>query len=136
MTPLADRTDVDIQYGEMFSNKPLKFRDKVFYYLTFNGNRWWPEKWMDPSPIIIQYQNWYHEPGKDAYHKNMLALDPVSETGHMRSLNKKRFREVYARYKKCLARYKSENPRVEQEYKKEGKYLTSLEFWKGYLGIE
>ena len=67
--------------------------------------------------------------------KELIAVNPHLKTGAIRILDKKRFREVYKRYKKDIKEYKKRHADIEKLYRERAKYLVSEEFWIKYLDI-
>lgn len=50
-------------------------------------------------------------------------------------MDKKRFKEIYKRYRKDIKYYKRNHVNIEDRYRERGKYLVSEEFWMKYLEL-
>lgn len=72
---------------------------------------------------------------KQTLRRELVAVNPHLKTGAIRKLDKKRFKEVYKRYKNDLWNYKKHYRTIENEYRNRGKYLVTEEFWMKYLDI-
>lgn len=127
--------DVQVNLADVYEADDTNYIQRVFYRLTKNGQRFWPGRWMDDKAAVISFDEFYN-PQRETFHRNLLAVDIYSQTGEMRSLDKKKYKVLMARYKKIKKRYQNKRDKIEAEYRKEQPYLVSREFWNKYLEIE
>lgn len=66
----------------------------------------------------------------------LLVVNPGNLTGLIRERNPERFAEVVERRNRVFAKYEEMHEQVNEEYRKAYPTLTSIAFWKNYLGIE
>ena len=65
----------------------------------------------------------------------LVALDATGTKGHIRRLNRTRYRELVSRYHALLKRYHKVHRAVAESYREAYHYLTSEEFWRSYLEL-
>ncbi|MCF0233227.1 MAG: glycosyltransferase family 2 protein, partial [Enterococcus sp.] len=68
--------------------------------------------------------------------KEIYSYDWRNKKGLRRYPDKKKFESIMKRKDKIFERYNREHEKIEREYRDRYPYLTSIEFWKQYLGIE
>lgn len=135
LKPLEELKDYNIDlYGDPYWDMPRKFVKKWIYRITYNGHRFWPEKFLEKEPVIIPFDFGY-TPGKMAMRKTYIAVNPVQKTGCVKELNKKRFNELQKRYYMDMNYYKKNSETIKKRYRKAQKTLTSEAFWRKYLEI-
>lgn len=122
-----EQYDVDI-YGDPYWDSQRGFWKKWIYRITYNGHRFYPEKFLNKKPVIIPFDFGY-TPSKMAMKKTYIAVNPLIRQGCVKELDKKRFKELQKRYYKDM-RYYAKN-----SYKKVRNTITSEVFWRRYLGI-
>ena len=115
-------------------DEPRRFVDKWLYRLTYNGQRLWPFNWYKKDIAYVSFNHSY-QPQKMAMHDKLIAVNPFDKTGAVRKIDKKRFRELIARYKKADHYCKQHRKEIEAAYRKERPFLTSERFWREYLEI-
>ena len=136
MEPLSAITGISMYLDELFEpERQMSFFKKVKYYLTWNGQRWMSEKKLDEEPSVLR-QDWDHKPDKNGFHKKLLVVDHINRTGHIRKLDREKFRELLKRQKKDMKLYQRNHAALEQAYKEAYPYMISEEFWKKYLKLE
>ncbi len=134
LIPLSELDVKEINFGDIYCDWPRKFIDKCIYHATKNGQRFWPEKWLRKEKMVIPF-DYGTVTQKQTLRKELIAVNPHLKTGAIRILDKKRFREVYKRYKKDIKEYKKRHADIEKLYRERAKYLVSEEFWIKYLDI-
>ena len=105
------------------------------YYLTVNGQRFWPEKLLTDAPGILR-QDWDHRPDRNAFHKQILTVNGFSRSARVRKMDKAKYNELMQRQKKIIRNYKKNHAKLEQAYIKAYPVLTSEKFWRKYLKLE
>ena len=123
--------DIDSIYTE----DPRSLKDTILYKLTFNGQLFWPHRWLRKGPAPIAH-DWFYNPQRQTLVDSVIAVNPYAYTGEIRSLDKKRFREVVRYYLQTVRKYKKMHKAVDRAYYNRRKYLTSYDFWKKYLELD
>lgn len=134
LIPLEELEIGEINFGDVYCDWPRKFIDKCIYHATKNGQRFWPESWLRKKKMIVPFDHCIVTQ-KQTLRRELVAVNPHLKTGAIRKLDKKRFKEVYKRYKNDLWNYKKHYRTIENEYRNRGKYLVTEEFWMKYLDI-
>ena len=62
-----------------------------------------------------------------------MAVDLENQKGVIRHLDKKRFDEVWGRYKKDMKYFKEHEKELREAYAAKREEFTSVAFWKQYL---
>ena len=132
--PLQEITDKFVSLETVFEDKPRTRLQRFIYGLTYNGQRFLPECMLKNDFVEIPFNSVYC-PAKMFLHKNLLAVNPFNRTGIMRTMDKKKFKELRAREKAVMRQYKQNADRVAKEYRAAYEELTSMEFWKKYLEL-
>lgn len=136
MTPLSPDTGLDTTIEEAWAgDSKMKLSQRVLYYLTYNGQRFFPERKLLNDHAVVR-TDMDHKPGRCAFHKQLLAVDMISRSGHVRQMDKKKFSELLRRQKRDIRYYKKNNQQIEKEYRQSYKYITSEEFWRKYLKLD
>lgn len=134
LVPLSELDVKEINFGDIYCDRPRKFIDKCIYHLTVNGQRFWPQEWLHKERAIIPFDHCVVTQ-RQTLRKELLAVNPHLKTGVIRKIDKKRFKEIYKRYKKDLKYYKKNHVNIEDSYREKAKYLVSEEFWMKYLDL-
>lgn len=117
-------------------DKPRTWTERAFDYVTCNGHRVLVTKPKNKDYVVIPSAGWIYPAGMIHDEKIIVAVDWFNKKGIIRTKNVDRYKEVMKRYKRDLAYFKKHRSRLEQEYKAARKTLTSIPFWKQYLGME
>ncbi|MDE6921185.1 MAG: hypothetical protein K2P89_14980, partial [Lachnospiraceae bacterium] len=132
--PLGELDVKEIDFEDIYCDIPRKFIDKCIYHFTMNGQRFWPQAWLRKERAVIPFDHCVVSQ-KQTLRKELLAVNPYLKTGVIRKMDKKRFKEVYKRYRKDIKYYKRNHVNIEDSYRERGKYLVSEEFWMKYLEL-
>ncbi len=124
----------EINFSDIYCDRPKKFIDKCIYHFTFNGQHLWSQAWLHKEKVVIPL-NYCVVTQKQTLKKELLAVNPHLQTSNIQKMDKKRFKEVYKRYKKDLKYYKKNRVNIEDSYREKAKYLVSEEFWIKYLEL-
>lgn len=84
---------------------------------------------------VIPVIGWAYPAGVIRGKRYLIMIDWFNRAGTIREKDPKRYSEIMKRYKADVARYKKEKDELAQRYSAARGKLTSLAFWKGYLGI-
>lgn len=139
LKPLEDMVEMpkgDSYLTTLGGDYPLSFLQRVWYYVTYNGQRFYtPEsKWKKDYAYVLY--DWAHQPGRCAFHKNLIAVNPIERTANRRVQDKEKFKSLYKRYKRDLRLYKKNKEKLRKEYQESFKYMTSETFWRKYLKLD
>lgn len=123
--------DIDSIYQEDYRS----LKDTILYRLTFNGQIFWPKKWLRKGPAAVAH-DWFYNPQRQCLVDSVIAINPNAYTAEIRKLDKKKFRKVMKYYFTTVKRYRKMHKAVDKAYYDRRKYLTSYKFWKEYLELE
>ena len=133
MQPLSN-FDIEVRLERVYDNPRKPKWKKLFYFLTCNFQVFWPRFLLKKSTAIIGF-DWSHQAGAQFRHKKLLAVNPFDRTANLRVQDRKRCRKLLRRFCWDLLRYKLTHKKIERAYTAKRDWLTSEEFWKGYLEI-
>lgn len=103
-------------------------------FATFNGQRIVNErKKRRGNTAVINAAGWVYPAAKIRNVDTLIVVDMPNKVGAIRHYDRKRFKEVWGRYKKAAKEYKVNKERLYAEYAASRAELTSVEFWKEYL---
>lgn len=109
--------------------------DVLWYRLTYNGHRFWPECWLKKEPAQIMFNTTYI-PQKYVRRKTMYAINPDLKVFAIRRIDKKRYRELMKQWRSAVWEYRRNNSKVKKAYLDKKSYLTSIGFWEKYLEMK
>lgn len=95
-----------------------------------------PDSMLIDSPAILSF--FAHEkPDLDiARHTTYIALDPSFRKGAIRHMDRRRYNEVKGRLDLLTGRWRKDGASIRRAYKQELPRMTSMEFWRFYLGMD
>ena len=95
-----------------------------------------PDVLLKDEPAFVDYSGSLSPWQETARRKVLVALDATAEHGHIRIMDRERHGQLMKRYRALKARYNKEAASVAQAYRSAMPRLTSVDFWKHYLGLE
>lgn len=102
------------------------------YDLTLNGH-YLPSFMRNKEPIVIHCTG---EQGPRCYmRETVIAINPLSEEGVVRKFDREQGQKLINTFKKVYSKYSRKKDSLLKEYAEIHKYITSIEFYKDYLGI-
>ena len=134
LQPLEELTSESVDLGLVFVDVPRGKIKRLLYGITYNGQRFVPDMFLNDTLIAIPFNHVY-TPAKAFWRKRLLATNPDNRTAIIRKMDKTRFRKILIEYKQVMKYYKKNKDKVEKEYRDSKDKLTSVEFWKDYLEI-
>jgi GT2 family glycosyltransferase len=134
MSPLSEFAYLSPDFNELNDNPPLPRWKRLIYRFTYNGHLM--PKFIQKKNFRIVSADWVDRPTKQFLHVNLLAVNLHNHTGVIRTMSKKKFAALFSRYTKLLGRYNRTHKAAEKLYRERFGHFTSLDFWKGYLGID
>lgn len=94
-----------------------------------------PRALLKTTPAAVDYGSVLSPPAFTARRNTLVALDTAGEKGHIRTLDKARYKQLMRRYRALRRTYSECADEVAAQYRAARPYLTSVEFWKEYLGL-
>ncbi len=88
------------------------------------------------APVIIDAKGYYDPKSRIDHHDTIVAVDIERKRVSIRRVDHERFNELWKRYKDDLKTYRDNKERLKAEYAAAREKLTSVGFWKHYLGID
>ena len=129
--------DVDLEELTVFDvdkNEAMSRVEALFDYLTYNGQRL-PFKAVSGASVIPA-AGWIYPPGKLHGRDVLVAIDLYNRKGSIRRMDKKRFKQVQDRLHRDMRHYEKIKDELNASYAAAREWLTSVEFWRQYLGID
>ena len=103
-------------------------------FATFNGQRLLNEEGKRNGKVaVIDAAGWVYPAAKIRDAEILIVVDMPNKKGAIRHMNKKRFDEVWKRYKKAAAEFKKNKDKLYAAYAAHRAEFTSVAFWKRYL---
>jgi len=102
-----------------------------------HDRHWFPDFMLSDKPGMLSpsvsenFTPWW----KTAMRKQLVALTPDGKRGNIRTIDRKRWRALNARYHDLMARYRNTHDAVDEVYRARMREMTSASFWKRYLGL-
>lgn len=106
---------------------------RLWDFATFNGQRFEMGYIKPGPPAIIDVAGWIYPGDRIRRRDTIVAVDLENQKGVIRRLDKKRFEEVWARYKKDVKYFKEHEKELREAYAAKRLEFTSVAWWKGYL---
>lgn len=140
LLPAASREGIDLStIYEADSQKATNQAEhrslpqRLWDFATFNGQRlaW---GYIKPGPAaIIDVAGWLYPGNRIRRRDTIVAVDLENQKGTIRHLDKRRFKEVWRRYKRDMKYFRAHEQKLRQAYAARRDEFTSVEFWKRYL---
>lgn len=124
--------EFDPQY--LYGAQERSLVQRAFDHLTVNGHRC-PSFILKKGIGIIPYDGWYYAPNQIRRYARLLSISHDGSEGIYREMDRARFKSLYRRYKADLKLYKKNKYKIEAQYREARSELTSIDFWKKYLGL-
>ncbi|MCH3968095.1 MAG: glycosyltransferase family 2 protein [Atopobiaceae bacterium] len=131
----SDRIEGDVPFEGDRGNYLFRRRFMRIFRETLNGQLGNMAA-NDAGPVIIEAAGWSYLRGKICGSTTIVAVDAPTKRGVVRHKDPERCREVWDRFRSDLERYDRDKDRIRAEYAAARARLTSVAFWKGYLGID
>lgn len=103
-------------------------------YLTINGHRFVNDFAKRNGRVaVIDAAGWVYPAGKIRDVDTLIVVDMPNKKGAIRHMDKKRFKEVWTRFRKAEKEFKRNKDNIYAEYASYRDVFTSIDFWKQYL---
>ncbi len=104
---------------------------------TLNGNRYLHKGYFEPGSVgIIHSSGWFYQADNICKKEYLIAIDPVSRKGVIRKIDRERFRTIWERFRRDMVEYRAREEELQAAYAHARETLTSIDFWKHYLGLK
>lgn len=133
MQPLSELPKVYKEGDELYEDDDMSFVKLWLYRLSYNG-LYLPDRFIDKQPRAIAY-DWYYSKGRYALRKYLVAINPYTQQGNLRVLDKEACKRLREKASMTFKRYDSEKDSLRKQYEKAQRKLTSLAFWEKYLDL-
>lgn len=114
-------------------DKPRSLPERLNDLATDNGQRMFVTE--GEGYAVIPNIGWAYPAGAIRGKKYLIVLDWYNRTGAIRVKDPKRYDEIQRRFKDDLKQYKANIQALRERYGAARERLTSVEFWKDYLGM-
>ena len=126
----------DIPLGGHEHGKVFNVYHTQLFERTLNGQLFGDLKPSMGPVQIIEGVGWSSQPGKLYGADTLLVINVQSKTGIIRHRDNERCREIWKRFNDDVAEYKKNKAKVEDSYAACRETVTSVSFWKDYLGLD
>lgn len=117
------------------TRSPRRSKQEAFIdFVTFNGQRF--GLGQNSGVAVIDAAGWEYPAGRIRGKSTIVAVDIPHRKATIRHRDKKRFDEVWERYKKDVRTFHEKEKDLHVQYAAARVKLTSLAFWKAYLGLD
>ena len=131
----------EVAFGRVYDpersyiDPPRKAFDTFLRRFTFNGHRFWPSFMLRHDLPVVPLDR-YHPAQKITLQEAVILVNAYSQEGIVLKMDRKKYREIKARYRRVMRRYRQEKDKVVRQYREAFPYLTSRDFWVHCLGME
>ena len=127
----------DIDTDNIWETEGRSIQQRLIARFTKNGHVMTPKRLLgDMRPAAVP-NDFYWSPNTRSHMRNTLyLLDDNYRTGFVHTRDQARFNELAKRYGQLLERYGQQAAYVREQWRAAFPYLTSPEFWKGYLNAQ
>ena len=115
-------------------NSPRALDERLVDFVSWNGQK--APLFKEKGGIaVISAAGGVYPAGAIRNHGTILVVDWYNRKGAVRHRDVARYREIQKRYKRDLKLFKASSKRLHKEYAEARPEMTSVEYWKKYLGI-
>lgn len=113
------------------------FRTRFEDNMSVNGHRYARTGYTEPGSVgVIHSSGWLYPVDRIRKKEYLIAIDPVAKKGTIRKIDREKFKQLQERFHRDMLEYRTSKDRLKKEYEDARETLTSVAFWKHYLGIE
>lgn len=138
LRPLVNELGVDfdaLTSIEVMTDIPRSRQERMRDLVSFNGQRVFLTK-TDSNVGVIDFLGFAYPAGRIRGKDTLVAIEMKTRRGVIRHIDQKRFRDLWERYRKDEKYFRANKDRIYKEYADERVKMTSVTFWKHYLGID
>lgn len=130
----VDLNKLSLEYVTL--DVPRRLLERSIDFITFNGQRINFGYSDSNKTAVIEARGWMYPGGKIRRAEHIIAVDIFTRKAAIRHKDSSRFREIWNRYKRDVKYYKANKERLAKEYAAVRSEITSVSYWKRYLGID
>ncbi len=113
------------------------FRNRFEDNVSVNGHKFIHNRYTQPGSVgIIHASGWLYPVDRIRKKEYLIAIDPIQKKGIIRRIDREKFKQLQDRFHRDMLEYRTNKDRLKKEYEESREKLTSVAFWKHYLGIE
>lgn len=113
------------------------FVERIRDNMTVNGHRMVRGDYYDKGSVaVISAAGWLYPVDELRKKEYIIAIDAPSKKGIIRKMDKERFNQLWDRFHRDMVEFRANKDRLRKEYEAARSVMTSLPFWKQYLGID
>ncbi len=129
--------DVDgLTDWKVYRDRPISDRDRKLYAFTRNGSRSFGGLTESGKVAVIDNVGWAEPIGKLFGAEYIVAIDVPNKKAVIRHKDAVKFQELEKRYQADKAEFRRRHDELKKAYSEALPKMTSVEFWKGYLGLD
>lgn len=121
---------------KVWRDLPYSREDRWIDRFTHNGQKRGSRFTVRGKVAVIDHVGWSEVDGKIRGAEIIVALDMPNKRGAIRRIDRDRFRVLVERYRADMQTFNSIKDDLLRDYRASKKVMTSVSFWKGYLGID
>lgn len=103
---------------------------------SLNGQLWGKMQPAHGDTAIIEAYGWVYPVGRITGVDHVVAIDVPNRKGIIRHRDAERCKAIWKRFNEDLKTFEKEKDRLHEEYAAARTRLTSIEFWRHYLGVD
>lgn len=115
-------------------NSPRALGERLVDFVSWNGQKA-PLFWDKGGIAVISAAGGVYPAGTIRNHSKILVVDWYNKKGAVRHRDVARYKEIIKRYRQDLKLFKANTKRLHEEYAAARPDMTSVAYWKKYLGI-
>ena len=120
----------------IYRDAPTSKKLRAANRLTYNGHRG-PRSFIIPGKVaIIDAFDFEHGLGKLPRTETVVAIDIPNRLASIRRRDFERYNELHSRFRSLIKELHRRDAELKSAYASALPQMTSVPFWKGYLGIE
>lgn len=131
----ADDIVRDIPLGAGVHGKAFNVYHTQLFRRSLNGQLFGNLKPFEGSTQIIEGVGWSYQPGKLYGADTLLVINIPGKKGTIRHRDNERCRTIWKRFTDDLEHYRRNETKIKAAYADCRDAITSMEYWKDYLGI-
>lgn len=120
---------------KVWRDLPYSREDRMVDRFTHNGQTLGSRFTVPGKVAVIDHVGWSEADGKIRGAEIIVALDMPNKRGAIRRINRARFKELVKRYNTDIRFFERNKNSLLREYRAARKEMTSVAFWRDYLGM-
>lgn len=133
-SPNAITDDIPMKSAEASKVEGIALR--AYERQTLNGQLWGNPKPFAGATQVIHGVGWSYPVGKLYGTDTLIAIDNFNKKGIIRHKDPERAKRIWNRFQSDLKYFSTNKEALRKEYSEAAPWLTSIEFWKQYLGLD